>query len=234
MNSEIYMMVISYRLHDKWWSSDPIVRSRLAQRLEDLVTNRDTRLIMVRPYKSLRWDSDFVFWIASKEPESLGDFKLDANSALLGFGEPSFSMLSLYEESPYLKQGMELADTLRSTPQRFFIAYPMSKEPEWYLIDFEERKRILAEHIAIARTHPESKGIRSYTTYSYGLGDYEFVVLYETDSLASWSHVTAKLREAKARKWIINEAPILVGVFLTDFSFLQLKTPPQKSADSII
>jgi chlorite dismutase len=228
------MMVISYKLRDKWWSSDPIMRSRLAQRLGDLVTNRGASLIMARPYKSLRWDSDFVFWLASKEPESLGDFKLGVNSVLLGFAEPQFSMLSLYEESPYLKQGMELADTLRGAPQRFFIAYPMSKEPEWYLIDFEERKRILAEHIAIARTHPESKGIRSYTTYSYGLGDHEFVVLYETDSLASWSHVTAKLREARARKWIVNEAPILVGVLLADFSFLELKTQPQRPADSIV
>ncbi|MEM3794787.1 MAG: chlorite dismutase family protein, partial [Thermoprotei archaeon] len=75
----------------------------------------------------------------------------------------------------------------------------------------------------IARTHPESKGIKSYTTYSYGLGDHEFVVMYEVDSLAAWSHVTAKLREAKARKWIVNEEPILVGVHANDFSFLEFK-----------
>ncbi|MEM3676359.1 MAG: chlorite dismutase family protein, partial [Thermoplasmataceae archaeon] len=96
---------------------------------------------------------------------------------------------------------------------------PMSKTPDWYLIDFEERKKIMAEHIGMAASHPEARQIRSYTTYSYGLGDQEFVVLYEVDSLLKWSHVTAKLREATARKWTAKEEPIFVGILAEPLKF---------------
>ncbi|WP_162509407.1 chlorite dismutase family protein [Thermogymnomonas acidicola] len=91
----------------------------------------------------------------------------------------------------------------------------MSKTPDWYLIGFEERKEILQEHIRMAVQHPENKDIRSYTTYSFGIGDQEFVVMYETDSLLNWSHVTEKLREARARKWIVKETPIFLGSLIS-------------------
>jgi len=87
----------------------------------------------------------------------------------------------------------------------------MKRDPEWFLMDEENRRKILEEHIRIARTHPEGKDIISYTTYSFGIDDQEYVVIYELDSLVNWSHVVAKLREAKHRKWIIKEEPILVG-----------------------
>jgi len=230
---EIYMMVLAFRMNESWWSSDPIVRSRVIQRLNTLLSGLKDRIIVAKLYTSLRWDSDFLLWLAAKQPEILGEVKLDFNTVLMGLGSPSYSMLSLYEESPYLRPGMDLEDTLKGEPSKYFVAYPMSKDPEWYLLDFDERKKILAEHIGIARTHPESKGIRSYTTYSYGLGDQEFVVMYEVDSLAAWSHVTAKLREAKARKWIVNEEPIFVGVYAGDFSFLEFKDDGRTSTPII-
>jgi chlorite dismutase len=230
---EIYMMVLAYRMSGSWWSSDPMVRSRVIQRLNEVLWDASNRLLCARVYSSLRWDSDFILWLAATEPSQLGEAKLNFNTALLGLGSPTNSMLSLYEDSPYLKPGMNLADTLRNPPLKFFVAYPMSKDPEWYLLDFEERKHILGEHIGMARTHPESKGIRSYTTYSFGLGDHEFVVMYEVDSLAAWSHVTAKLREARARKWITKEEPILVGIYSADFSFIGLREEGRGAAPII-
>lgn len=220
---EIYMMVLAYRMSPSWWSSDPVLRSRVVQRLNTLLSELKQRFLLARLYSSLRWDCDFILWLAARQPEVFAEAKLDFNRALLGLGAPSFSMLSIYEDSPYLRPGGNLEDTLKNAPLKFFVAYPMSKHPEWYLLDFEERKKELGEHIGLARTHPESKGIRSYTTYSYGIGDHEFVVVYEVDSLAAWSHVTAKLREAKARKWVTKEEPIFVGVYSEDFSFIGLR-----------
>jgi len=215
----LYFMVLAYRMNGGWWSSDGGTRDEILGGLRARLDGERSRLLLMRSYKSLRWDSDLIFWLASRDPEALGDFKLAVNSALRGLGEASFSLLSIYEESPYVEVGRDLEETLRLEPYRFFIAYPMSKSPEWYMMDFEERRRIMAEHIGMARAHPESKAIRSYTTYCPGLSDYEFVVIYETQSLASWSHVTGKLREARARRWVTSETPILVGVY-SDLSFL--------------
>ncbi len=112
-----------------------------------------------------------------------------------------------------------LRDNLNQEPLEYFVAYPMSKSPEWYLLDYDERKEIMMDHIRSAMSNPEQEGIRSYTTYSFGIGDQEFVVLYEVPDLAKWSHVTEKLREAKARKWISKETPILIGMYSDPLNF---------------
>jgi chlorite dismutase len=95
----------------------------------------------------------------------------------------------------------------------------MIKDPTWYLEPSEDRKRIMSEHISMAVNDPENSDIRSYTTYSYGIGDQEFIVMYETDSLTDWSHVTQRLREAKQRKWITKEYPIFVGIYQDELKF---------------
>ena len=173
-------------------------------------------LISIKYYKSIRHDNDILFWSASESPLNLEKLKEGINSAIGIYGKSEYSMFSLYEHSPYTNAKNSLEDTLKTEPKKYFVAYPMSKDREWYLINYEERRKILAGHIGTARSDKESPGIISYTTYSFGLGDQEFVVLYEVDDLAAWSHVTEKLREVMARKWIINESPIFVGIYNGD------------------
>jgi chlorite dismutase len=88
----------------------------------------------------------------------------------------------------------------------------MSKSNDWYLLPYEKRKEVMDEHIKVAMTDENNKDILSYTTYSFGIGDQEFVVLYETDDLYSWMKVTQRLREVEARKWITKETPIFTGI----------------------
>lgn len=220
MGEEMFMMVLSYELDPSWWSTDPILRQRIVNRLRRLLSEEKKEPYFRRSYRMIRSDGDFMFWLATREPVSFAEFKQKVTEITLGLARAKYSMLSVYRDSPYLKPGMALSQTLENYPLKYLVAYPMSKDPEWYLIDFEERKRIMAEHIGIARSHPSSKGVRSYTTYSFGIDDQEFVVIYEVEDIAAWSAVTERLREVKAHKWITNEAPILVGV-LTDFAFLE-------------
>lgn len=205
------MMVLSYRFTAAYWNLEGYRRKNIMDAIDRIVTGESSELIHIRTYKGIRHDCDIIFWMSSGKPEALGNIRFEFNSVFSGYASSNYGMLSLYEHSPYLSKGGELSETLRQDPLPYFVAYPMSKLPEWYLMDYEERKKILAEHIGMAAGSPESKGIRSYTTYSHGLDDQEFVVLYEVESLSDWSHVTAKLREATARKWIIKETPILIG-----------------------
>lgn len=211
LTGEIYMMVLSYRFTDEFWIQDTYRQNNILKAVNRIANDESNELIHLRTYKGIRHDCDAIFWMSSHKPEILSEVRFKINRYFGGYAYTNYGMISLYEHSPYLKQGGELSDTLKQEPLPYFVAYPMSKLPEWYLINYEERKSILAEHIGMAASSPESKGIRSYTTYSHGLDDQEFVVLYEVESLADWSHVTAKLREAKARKWIVKETPILTG-----------------------
>ncbi|MEM0139387.1 MAG: chlorite dismutase family protein [Ferroplasma sp.] len=210
----IYTYVLAYKLNGKFWSMSDYDKNNMNETLMEFIENYRKNLISIKYYKSIRHDNDILFWAASELPENLEKLKEGLNTVFGIYGKSTYSMFSLYEHSPYVNTSNSLEDTLKAEPRKYFVAYPMSKDREWYLINYEERKKILAGHIGVARGDKESPGILSYTTYSFGLGDQEFVVLYEMDDLSAWSHVTEKLREVIARKWIINEAPIFVGIYV--------------------
>ncbi len=212
----IYTYVLAYKLNGKFWSLNDSDRNAMNDRMIEFISGYKKNLISLKYYKSIRHDNDIIFWASSDMPLSLEKLKEGLNKIFGIYGKTVYSMFSLYEHSPYVGKDNNLEDTLKFEPKKYFVAYPMSKDREWYLINYEERKKILAGHIGTARGDKESPGIISYTTYSFGLGDQEFVVLYEMDDLAAWSHVTEKLREVMARKWIINEAPIFVGIYVGD------------------
>ncbi len=163
-------------------------------------------------YRSLRGDCDLIGWSSSDDPEPLQQMLESIKSTIGNRGSIVHSFFSIYQRSPYLKNSLNIEKQINESRRKYFIAYPMSKANEWYLLPYDEKKRIMDEHIKTAITDPNNKDILSYTTYCFGLGDQEFVVLYETDSLYSWMKVTEKLREVEARKWIIKESPILVGI----------------------
>lgn len=207
----MYMFIDAVKFTETWWSIGSGEKKKLLGIVNEYIS--DKRPLLFRKYISLRYDSDMLFWIAVEDPEDIAKFRVYINSFLYPYLKEIFSMLSIYEPSPYVNSDIK---QFTYPPKKYFIAYPMKKEVEWYLLPFEERKRIMAEHIGMARSHPEAKDILSYTTYSFGLGDQEYVVIYETDSLLQWSHVTEKLREAQTRRWIVKEEPILVGKLFSD------------------
>ncbi len=164
-------------------------------------------------FKSLRADCDYIIWCTADNPESfltlkdqIKDFSIKHSIVI------SESYLSIYERSPYLKNSLNIEEQISNSKRKFLIVYPMSKSNEWYLLPFDKRKEVMDEHIKVAMTDENNKDILSYTTYSFGIGDQEFVVLYETDDLYSWMKVTQRLREVEARKWITKETPIYTGI----------------------
>jgi chlorite dismutase len=207
----IFMYVTTYKLSPTWWRIGSEDRRRILSRLSDLEKDLGGSLLLLRRYASLRWDSDIIYWLVSEDTGGLLRFRSRVSSVLGELGHETLGLLSIYEKSPYTKGDHDLRSYLGGEPLRYFIAYPMKKSPDWYLLPMEERMGIMREHIEMARNHPENRGIRSYTTYSFGIGDYEFVVIYEASSLVEWMHVTQSLREAKARKWVTKEEPIIVG-----------------------
>ena len=164
-------------------------------------------------YNSLRSDSDYIIWCTADSPESFITLKESVRNIFDKFSLDIIqSYLSIYERSPYLKNSLNIEDQIRNSTRKYLVVYPMSKSNDWYLLPYEKRKEVMDEHIKVAMTDENNKDILSYTTYSFGIGDQEFVVLYETDDLYSWMKVTQRLREVEARKWITKETPIFTGI----------------------
>ncbi|MHB1439759.1 MAG: chlorite dismutase family protein [Cuniculiplasma sp.] len=204
-SNELYMFIFSIRLKDIDSGVTDLKKVRNEMVLESSLKHLNL-------YNSLRGDCDLIGWASADDPSNIQIF-LKLLKAFIGErGEIIHSFMSIYKRSPYLKNSLKIEEQINKSDKKYIVAYPMSKSNDWYLLPYEDRKRIMDEHIRTAVTDPNNKDILSYTTYSFGLGDQEFVVIYETDSLYSWMKVTEKLREVEARKWIIKEAPILTGI----------------------
>ncbi len=211
MNEPIFSAILTISVSKEGYSVGENGIGYARGMIEKAMKKLSPEIIHLKIFTSLRFDCDLLLWFSFHDPGVIPRVKEGILETGLVAGFPHY-YLSLYEDSPYTKEGTSLEDTLKRPSLRYLIAYPMTKTNDWYLLPYDARKKIMAEHIGMAVSHKENKDVRSYTTYSFGISDQEFVVIYETDSLTSWSHVTAKLREAEARKWINLETPILVGI----------------------
>jgi chlorite dismutase len=93
-------------------------------------------------------------------------------------------------------------------PKRYLSVYPFTKTPDWYLVDYRERRRLMVEHGEMGREFPE---ILTNTVNSFGIQDQEFVVALEDDDPEQLIRMVQRLRAAEVRKWTAVDTPIFLG-----------------------
>ena len=77
-------------------------------------------------------------------------------------------------------------------------------------MSFEERKKMMEEHILVGRKFPK---VRLNTTYSFGLDDQDFTLAFETMDLTAFQELIIQLRETKVSKYVIRDTPMIVCVY---------------------
>ena len=159
----------------------------------------------------LRADTDFMLWRTSSDLECLEDTLGALLATRLGrFLEVSHSYFGLLRRSTYGQARTE-QDHAEESPEkgRYFVLYPFTKTIEWYLMSREERGQMMGEHIRVGRTYPDISQILLYST---GLGDQEFIVGYETESLSEFQDLVVELRSTEARRYTLADTPIFTCV----------------------
>ena len=159
----------------------------------------------------LRADADFMLWRTSAGLESLEETLSALLSTELGsFLQVSHAYFGLLRRSTYGQARTEQDHAEASQEKaRYFVLYPFTKTMEWYLMSREARQGMMNEHIRVGRTHPDISQILLYST---GLGDQEFIVGYETDSLAEFQDLVVELRSTEARRHTLRDTPIFTCV----------------------
>jgi chlorite dismutase len=79
----------------------------------------------------------------------------------------------------------------------------------WYRLPFEERQRVMDEHIQTGHRYPS---VRINTTYSFGLDDQEFVVAFESDKPEDFLDLVQELRSSESSAYTERETPIFTCV----------------------
>jgi hydrogen peroxide-dependent heme synthase len=94
-------------------------------------------------------------------------------------------------------------------PQPYLCVYPVVRTPEWYLLPADERSELLRTHGAAGREFPQVVG---NTTNAFGLGDWEWILAFESPELDAIVDVIRRLRETEARRYAKEEVPFITGI----------------------
>ncbi len=164
-----------------------------------------------RPYLTagFRADCDFFLWLIAKDPAAFPRFvsalwatevgrQLTAVHAFLGVTKPS----------PYLPGHLQHFERGPATDAYCFI-YPFTKTHDWYQLPLEKRRDIMKVHNEIGHQFP---AVKINTTYQFGIGDYDFMLAFETSDVAQFSNLVQRLRETEARPYTQADTPLIPGL----------------------
>jgi len=206
--SEKFFNFTFYKVDPKWRWLNEIGKDESSTEFLELLKVANTKM-KVRTYSTigLRHDSEFMIWSISSSLENIQVLTTKIYSTILGkYLEPTCTYLSLTRKSIYLNQVKLGFENESDPPLKYVIVYPFIKSREWYLLPFEKRKQMMNEHIKIGRKYPE---IRLNTTYSFGVGDQDFMLAFETDDLSMFQNLIMDLRETEVSRYIIKDTPMI-------------------------
>jgi hydrogen peroxide-dependent heme synthase len=184
---------------------------QLAHEAEILLKEWSDRVSVRGTYSTVgfRPDADLMMWWVGDSPEDVQDLmvafkrtglgrRLDLSWAFMGVVRPA-------EFSPDHLPAFLKGESAR----KYLCVYPFVRTPEWYLLPKEERSALLAEHGGFGREFPD---VLANTTSAFGLGDWEWILAFETDELPRLVDCIRRLREAEARRFTKVEVPFVTGI----------------------
>jgi peroxiredoxin len=158
--------------------------------------------------QGLRADADYMFWWTAPSPDDLQETYTRFRRTRLGRASiPVWSVMALHRPAEFNKGHIPayLAD---EEPRDYVSVYPFVRSYEWYLLDPEERRRLIAEHGQMAREYPD---VRANTVACFSLNDYEWILAFEADELHRLVDLMRHLRGSEARLHTRVEIPFYTG-----------------------
>ncbi len=166
-----------------------------------------------------RADADFMLWTITNSMDDVQDFSAQILKTSLGrFLSTPYSYLAMIRPSEYFGKTTD-PDPVGS---KYLFVYPFTKKREWYSIPFEERRRIMREHVQIGHKY---SSVTIHTSYCFGLDDYEFILSFETDYPEDFLNLVMDLRGSEASKYTAIETPIFTCISATPEKMLDLLGP---------
>jgi chlorite dismutase len=207
-NKEKFFSFTFYKVDPKWRWLNEIGKDESSTEFLELLKTANTKM-KVKTYSTigLRHDSEFMIWTISSSLENIQVFSSKIYSTILGkYVEPTCTFLSLTRKSIYSNQVKPGFERENETPLKYLVVYPFIKSREWYLLPLDKRKQMMDEHIKVGRKYPQ---IRRNTTYSFGIGDQDFMLAFETDDLLMFQNLIMDLRETQLSKYILKDLPMI-------------------------
>lgn len=204
-----------YRVRPEWRLCSGAERAADREEVAALVREFGERPgMLVRPYSLVgtRGDADFMLWLVSERLDDLHELSARLNrTRIAAYLEAPYSYFAMTKKSMYVdkhehtgQEGRSSRLVISPTGRRYLFVYPFVKTRAWYRLSKEERQRQMSEHIATGHRYPS---VKINTTYSFGLDDQEFVVAFESDSVADFLDLVQEMRESEASTHTVRDVP---------------------------
>lgn len=156
----------------------------------------------------LRADTDFLLWRICYSLDCLQEMTADLLRTRLGaYVNVTRSYLGMTRHSQYAigdSSGIQLHGTIRVGGFRYLFVYPLVRTRSWYVLPFEERRRMVTELIKVSSDFPKT---RLNVIYSFGLDEQDFVIAVETDDPIEYEERMMQTRELEISPYTERDQP---------------------------
>ena len=152
---------------------------------------------------------DMILWLVADDVEAFQQIAVDIVKSpagpMLKTSQAYLGVASMSQYDP--NHGPAFLKGI--SPKKYLSVYPFTKTPEWFLLPFEERRDLMAEHGKMGNEFPS---ILTNTVNSFGIADQEFIVALEDDDPSVLIAMVQRLRAAKVRLYTQADTPIFLGL----------------------
>ena len=215
----LYLNFSFYKVDPKWrWLND-LGKDEAAKEFSSLIDIANTKMkVMTYSTIGMRKESDFMLWSISDSVEKIQVLSSKVYTTVLGkYIDTSEVYLSASRPSIYSNK-ITPSFMEDDNPLKYNIVYPFVKSREWYLLPFAKRSEMMKEHINVGKKFPQ---IRLNTSYSFGMGDQDFMLAFETDNLMDFQDLIMKLRETQVNRYVVRDTPMIVCVYKKIFDIIK-------------
>ncbi|MEA2424103.1 MAG: hypothetical protein QOH13_513 [Thermoleophilaceae bacterium] len=155
-----------------------------------------------------RAEADLLIWLVGPTADGLQDALSAFRRTQLGRTLHVFwSAIGVHREAEFSKD--HVPAFLRGAPPRGYVCvYPFVCSYDWYLLPAHARAQMLTEHGQMGSEYPE---VLANTVSAFALGDYEWLLAFESDDLVPIVDLMRHLRAAEARRYTREQLPFLTG-----------------------
>ena len=203
-----YTMWSVFRLESPLGEADRATEAAEVEKLFAELAGEDVVIRGLYDVSGLRADADLMVWWHAETSERLqGAYNRFRRTAFGRRLAPVWSQTALHRPAEFNRSHIPafLAD---EEAKAHVCVYPFVRSYEWYLLEDDERRALLAEHGKMARDFPD---VRANTVASFALGDYEWILAFEADDLHRIVDLMRHLRGSETRRHVREEVPFYTG-----------------------
>ena len=179
-----------------------------------LIEAEGAELLGFYDVSGFRAEADLMLWLAAEEPAALQRALREVERSLAGtWLHREWAAVGVHRMAEFAKGHIPSFMDPRATRKQWITVYPFVRSYDWYLLEDEERNRMLREHGMLGREYPQCN---ANTVAAFALGDYEWLLSFEADDLHDLVDMMRHLRYSDARLHVRDELPFHAGRRLED------------------